>query len=110
MTTKVCSHCKRELPATTEYFCANNEMRDGLTRNCRDCRAAYFREYRVKRKEYIDRMAQAEVRNEGNCDHCLYIAICRERVNHGIYVMCERPDEDDAYRARMFLEREMIEA
>lgn len=45
-TTKVCTKCKRELPATTEYFHRFKRSNDGLTVWCKDCRRDYQRQYR----------------------------------------------------------------
>ena len=60
--TKICSKCKKELPATTEYFYhANNQYKgkiynDGLCYQCKECRRIYKREHRQQvakiRKEY----------------------------------------------------------
>lgn len=36
--TKVCTKCKRELPATTDYFCKHKDCKYGLNSRCKDCR------------------------------------------------------------------------
>lgn len=36
--TKVCTKCKRELPATTEWFCKHLSCKYGLNSQCKDCR------------------------------------------------------------------------
>ena len=42
---KVCSGCKRELPATSEYFCVQNAIKSGLHSRCRNCTRKYNRGY-----------------------------------------------------------------
>lgn len=37
MQTKVCGHCKRELPSTHAYFYRDRSQKDGLARRCREC-------------------------------------------------------------------------
>lgn len=36
--TKICSKCKREIPATAEYFYRNKGCKDGLLPKCKQCR------------------------------------------------------------------------
>lgn len=45
-TTKVCRRCGRELPL--ESFAKNKSRQDGLQESCRECMAAYNREYRTR--------------------------------------------------------------
>lgn len=57
MQTKVCSRCKKELPATREYFQINRMGRYGLQSQCKRCRQTiaeenYEREAERKRKWY----------------------------------------------------------
>jgi len=47
-TTKVCRRCGRELPL--EAFAKNKSRTDGLQENCRECMAAYNREYSARKK------------------------------------------------------------
>lgn len=37
--TKICSKCKRELPATTEYFARHKSHKDGFQSYCKQCRS-----------------------------------------------------------------------
>lgn len=48
METKVCKKCGRELPV--ENFAVNRKNKDGLQAECRECRAAYMREYWERKK------------------------------------------------------------
>lgn len=44
---KICSKCKRELPATPDMFGAHRNTSDGFQSQCRECRNAYLRDYRA---------------------------------------------------------------
>lgn len=48
METKVCKKCGRELPV--ENFAVNRSNKDGLQAECRECKAAYMREYWERKK------------------------------------------------------------
>lgn len=48
---KICYSCKRSLPATTEYFSRHNKEKDGLRRQCKECKAKEARIYRQNHKE-----------------------------------------------------------
>lgn len=48
METKVCKKCGRELPV--ENFAVNRKNKDGLQAECRECKAAYMREYWERKK------------------------------------------------------------
>lgn len=39
MDIKICFTCRRELPATKQYFNSDRTKRDGLNSNCKECRA-----------------------------------------------------------------------
>jgi len=41
---KVCSHCKKEKPATTEYFHKGKKGRFGLGSICKECRSKKWKE------------------------------------------------------------------
>lgn len=41
MTTKTCSKCNKEYPATTEYFYKNKASKDGLHCYCKNCQKEY---------------------------------------------------------------------
>ncbi len=36
--TKICTKCRRELPATTDYFHRHRQIKSGLRPVCKDCR------------------------------------------------------------------------
>lgn len=44
------------------------------------------------------------------CDTCPQLLRCRERVNHGLWVLCEMPDSGDVDRVRAMLEDQTIPA
>lgn len=44
-TTKQCKKCGSEYPATPEFFYKNKTYKDGLSGDCKTCKAAYQREY-----------------------------------------------------------------
>jgi len=45
MKTKICSKCKTEYPATTEYFYRHKECKYGLAARCKKCRNKEYRKY-----------------------------------------------------------------
>jgi len=58
---KVCSGCKRQLPATTEYFHKQHDNCDGLMCRCKECRGIRF----GSRKNYDD-----EINHTRQCAKC----------------------------------------
>lgn len=56
---KNCTKCRRELPATTEYFNRNTSSWDGLRTWCKDCSRAHYKEYRAKNRDKLNREARA---------------------------------------------------
>ena len=42
---KICSKCKIELPATTEFFREDKRLKNGLRANCKNCERQYGRQY-----------------------------------------------------------------
>jgi 5-methylcytosine-specific restriction endonuclease McrA len=53
METKICKKCKREFPATTDFFGREKKRKDGLKSQCKECIAAQKREYWGKNKEKL---------------------------------------------------------
>jgi hypothetical protein len=51
MKTKVCTVCGEEYPATTDYFYAHHNKRDGLETRCIFCRRKYQKKYREENKD-----------------------------------------------------------
>ena len=49
MKTKVCTKCKKELPATSKYFAAHRSTKSGLQYRCKECE----RQYRLENKERL---------------------------------------------------------
>jgi hypothetical protein len=57
MTNKTCIKCNKELPATLEFFNKNNAKKDGLTAQCKTCRAELWKEQYAKHGEkYLNRI------------------------------------------------------
>lgn len=52
-TTKRCTKCGQEFPATTEYFSPNRKVKDGLQARCKSCCAEWQREYRKSHPEAV---------------------------------------------------------
>jgi len=50
-TTKICTKCKTEYPATFEYFPKDSRMTDGMRTSCRKCYQKYQTEYRKRYRE-----------------------------------------------------------
>lgn len=66
--TKICSKCKTEYPATTEYFSRNNGKNDGLYAWCKACHHEHNRKWREanleQQREY--REASKEKKRESS--------------------------------------------
>ena len=45
METKICIDCKKELPATSEYFGKHKTCKDGLRNQCKECKKKYSDKY-----------------------------------------------------------------
>jgi hypothetical protein len=60
MTTRVCTVCKKELPATTEYFQKQKTGKYGLQSKCKSCAHEY---YLANRQRYIDYSMEWERNN-----------------------------------------------
>ena len=45
METKICIDCKKELPATSEYFGKHKTRKDGLRNQCKECKKKYSDKY-----------------------------------------------------------------
>jgi hypothetical protein len=52
MDMKVCSKCKRELPATKEYFFADCHKKDGFDSACKECKGRKFGRYMYYEKAH----------------------------------------------------------
>lgn len=51
METKICSHCKRELPLT--MFHKRSSAEDGLQKQCKDCMREYNRQWASKQRASV---------------------------------------------------------
>ena len=73
---KICSKCKRELPATNEFF---HRIKSGLRSRCKKCMNQYYQEYYQKHKGEISlRMKRYYQKHKGE------ISLVRKRYwrNH----------------------------
>lgn len=48
-TVKICSYCRKEFPATVDYFYKNSAANDGLANGCRPCSKEYSRNWHQKK-------------------------------------------------------------
>ena len=76
-TTKCCTKCGIEYPATLEYFPKNG---NGLNTKCRKCVNKRNREYRKKNREYVNKR-QRERRNANRERFCSYTREYRKENN-----------------------------
>lgn len=51
--TKICSKCRAELPATSEYFHRDSTKPDGLYPSCKACKSAQGKQYFIENREAI---------------------------------------------------------
>lgn len=54
---KKCTKCKKELPATLEYFFARKQRASGLNSWCKDCHKEYMIKYREVNREKLLKQA-----------------------------------------------------
>ena len=52
---KVCTKCKRSLPATLDFFHRNNKCKNNLDSRCKQCRNKKNMNWRKDNKEYIEK-------------------------------------------------------
>jgi len=54
---KICSTCKKEYPATPEYFYRTKNIKCGLVAQCKECKkeiyGSYYKKYRERNREWI---------------------------------------------------------
>lgn len=50
---KICTSCKKSLPASNEYFALWNRSKDGYSSSCKKCKKEYDRKYVEKNKEKL---------------------------------------------------------
>lgn len=108
---KTCPKCRRELPATTEYFNNNKAGKNGLSGHCKECRGHHFT--RIPKEGYIicykcKEELQANEENflprndsitgfRGVCRKCRSIQEANFRLEN-IEVMRERDRQQDIKR------------
>lgn len=54
LTTKICTKCERELPATIEFYHRSYQVKSGLKSMCRDCTNEYRRDRHTKVSESLN--------------------------------------------------------
>tara|TARA_R100001082_G_scaffold101335_1_gene70860 strand:+ start:248 stop:526 length:279 start_codon:yes stop_codon:yes gene_type:complete len=70
MTTKKCSGCGQEKPATAEHWYHRSAAKDGLQSWCRECQQGAGRRFKQRRAEAIRRLeAIRALATEALCDH-----------------------------------------
>ena len=75
--TKVCSRCKKQLPATIEFFYVDKHLKSGLCSACKKCHSIKNMEYhknnhkrnRKKKREYARRYYQQNCRGKIKAYH-----------------------------------------
>lgn len=50
---KKCYKCKKDFPATSEYFYRNASRKDGLQTDCKECKRKHSAEYRRANPDYF---------------------------------------------------------
>ncbi len=69
MMTRVCSHCGKELPLTTEYFYRNKRNKDGFQLYCKQCASKQNKKYYEANK--INKNKNDRCKNEyQTCTQC----------------------------------------
>lgn len=63
---KVCTSCKLEFPATTEYFHKKNTAIDGLNTRCKDCFNSYYKKYYKENHETVKKKKVEQSRDYYN--------------------------------------------
>lgn len=58
ITTKVCTKCKRTLPATLEYFSPDKRRKSGLQARCKRCHNDWKREYNKSHPENVSKSSR----------------------------------------------------
>lgn len=98
MTTKTCTKCGKEKPATEEYFSVGSKYKNGIRGECKLCMAEYQAAYRLANRERIKSIKRAN--HESN----------RERNNRRAREWHENNKDRVARRKRAFKEanREVI--
>lgn len=66
--TKICSKCKKKLPATHGYFGVDNQKRNGLISQCKNCKKLLAKTYRINNHEKI-LQAQKNWYIKNKCKH-----------------------------------------
>ena len=91
--TKICSKCKRELPATTDFFYVESRGKHGLYSICKDCKSIYNKQRDKdplvkERRRNTHRKCSLE-RNYGITDE-EYNKMFEEQ--HGLCAVCGKPE------------------
>lgn len=63
MQTKICTKCKKEFPATTEFFHKSKQGRFGLHSWCKNCYRVYGKKYQQDRRKTKGKVVRAYDRN-----------------------------------------------
>lgn len=93
METKVCYSCKREFPATLEFFCSNKGKKDGLADLCKECHREKNRAYKKSHRDIVNAQKKRQ-RQRHPEKHREYMR--RYRRSH--HVPKEKPSCRDGYK------------
>jgi len=69
MISKICTKCKKEYPATVEYFSKHPETKDGLKSHCKYCRRRAQKEYyneNIKHRFMVNQIVEQVYHNSGD--------------------------------------------
>lgn len=102
MQTKVCYQCKRELPATTEYFYKNKGHKDGLSSMCKECQHEYDVARKEQRKEYhLQRYAMPEVQEYHRNYNKIHYTLPETKEYHRLYSIAHS-EENKQYQKEYY--------
>ena len=92
MDTKVCFRCKKELPATTEFFWRDKKKKDNLNVVCRTCyNTGYKIEKRVAKEGYkICTICGEELPATADYFHRCHRSDRSNKNTYGLYAKCKK--------------------
>lgn len=100
---KICTNleCKKEYPATTEYFYKDKTHKDGLSSSCKKCCYKTVNKYqqskrgKIAHKQTVKKYQQTDkgkiALSQAAKKYCSTIRGCLTRVYHNIKQRCDNP-------------------
>jgi len=108
LNTKICKKCKREFPATDEYFPKQKTCKGGLRNKCKICKSEYERQYHIDNAEHLREYSKQhyiehkdrhlEYRKQYHKEH-------REEINQKKKVFYEKHKEEAAQYKKQYHEK-----